>query len=147
MRAVVQRVYSAECTVDGEITGTIDEGLVVFQGIGEGDGKGEIDYLVDKILGLRIFEDEDGKMNVSLRDSGGGILLIPQFTLYGDVSRGKRPSFNEAAPPEKAEELYERTIEVFREDWDDVQTGRFAEMMDITVENDGPVTILIDTDE
>lgn len=145
MRAVIQRVLSARCEVKGETTGEIDKGLLVFLGIARGDDERDIDYIVDKTTNLRVFEDEKGKMNLSLMDISGSILLISQFTLYGDVRKGRRPSFDMAMPPEEAENLYNICIERFRKTGLRVETGRFREMMKIYLVNDGPVTILLDS--
>lgn len=147
MRAVVQRVHSATCEVNGSSTGDIGEGLIVFLGIKQGDTDDDLDKLLDKIPNLRIFENEEGNMDRSVKDIGGGILVIPQFTLYGDVSKGRRPSFNRAESPGRAEELYEQFLSRLREDFSPVEEGAFAEMMDIRVDNDGPVTLILDTEE
>lgn len=146
MRAVVQRVDAAQCEVEGTITGAIDQGLLVFLGVGEGDDDEDGQYLAEKIIGLRIFEDEQGKMNRSVDEIDGGILVIPQFTLYGDVRKGRRPSFHEAADPSRAEQLYESFMDWLRNSYDTVEEGRFGEMMEIRADNDGPVTILIDSE-
>ncbi len=145
MRTVVQRVSRASCSVNGEVTGSISNGLVVFLGIGKDDTDEDIEYIVDKVSNLRIFEDQNGKMNLSVIDTGGSILLISQFTLYGDVRRGRRPSFDMAMDPDKAQILYNSTIQRFRDLNINVQTGRFREMMQISLINDGPVTILLDS--
>jgi D-tyrosyl-tRNA(Tyr) deacylase len=145
MRAVVQRVTRASVTVEGEVIGEIGNGLVVLVGIGRDDTKVEAAYLVDKITNLRIFDDEEGKMNVSLKDVSGALLIISQFTLYGDVRRGLRPSWSDAAPPEVAEPLYDFFVRQARAAVDDVATGRFQAMMQVELVNDGPVTILLDT--
>ncbi len=145
MRAVVQRVISAFCEVNGEITGSIGKGLLVFIGIGRDDSESDIDYIVEKTINLRIFEDSESKMNLSIKDIKGSILLISQFTLYGDVRKGRRPSFDSAMSPDLAERLYEKTVELFRKTGINIQTGRFREMMKISLINDGPVTILLDS--
>jgi len=145
MRAVVQRVSRARVTVREEVTGKIDRGLLVLIGIGAADTEADADYLADKISGLRIFEDEHGKMNLSLSEIASSVLAVSQFTLYGDVRRGKRPSFDAAAPPEKARMLYEYFVERIRAAGLRCETGRFQEMMQVELVNDGPVTILLDS--
>jgi D-aminoacyl-tRNA deacylase len=145
MRAVVQRVSRAKVTVNGEITGEIGRGLLVLLGVGTGDTRADADYLADKIIGLRIFEDSGGKMNVSVVDIAGAVLAVSQFTLYGDVRRGKRPSFDAAAPPQSARELYEYFVENVRASGLRCETGRFQEMMRVELINEGPVTILLDS--
>ena len=145
MRAVVQRVTRARVTAQEEVTGKIDRGLLVLIGIGAADTEADADYLADKIAGLRIFEDEHGKMNLGLSEIGGSVLAVSQFTLYGDVRRGKRPSFDAAAPPEKARTLYEYFVERIRATGLRCETGRFQEMMQVELVNDGPVTILLDS--
>jgi D-tyrosyl-tRNA(Tyr) deacylase len=145
MRAVVQRVSRARVTVQEEVTGKIDRGLLVLVGVGAADTEADADYLADKISGLRIFEDEHGKMNLSLSEIAGSVLAVSQFTLYGDVRRGKRPSFDAAAPPEKARMLYEYFVERIRTAGLRCETGRFQEMMQVELVNDGPVTILLDS--
>jgi D-aminoacyl-tRNA deacylase len=145
MRAVVQRVSRARVTVREEVTGKIDRGLLVLIGIGAADTEADADYLAAKISGLRIFEDERGKMNLSLSEIAGSVLAVSQFTLYGDVRRGKRPSFDAAAPPEKARMLYEYFVERIRAAGLRCETGRFQEMMQVELVNDGPVTILLDS--
>ena len=146
MRAVVQRVREASVTVDGEVVGQIGAGLVVFGAVGANDGEAELAQMADKILGLRIFNDADGKFNLSLRDVGGSILAVSQFTLFGDARRGRRPSFIEAAPPDQARALFERFVELLRAGGLPVETGRFQATMQVDVSNDGPVTILLDTE-
>ncbi len=146
MRAVVQRVHAANCCVDGQSVGQINRGLLLFLGIGEGDSSDDVKYLVDKIVGLRVFADSEGKMNHSLAEIDGGLLVIPQFTLYGDVSRGLRPSFDAAAPPDRARQLFQEFLEAAQEIHTPVEAGEFGAMMDIEAENDGPVTVLIDSD-
>jgi D-tyrosyl-tRNA(Tyr) deacylase len=145
MRAVVQRVSRAEVTVNGEITGEIGLGLLVLLGISRDDTEADATYLAEKICGLRIFEDDQGKMNRSAQDVNGGVLAVSQFTLYGDVRRGKRPSFDAAAPPEKARQLYEFFVEKIRASGVRCATGRFQEMMKVELINEGPVTILLDS--
>jgi D-aminoacyl-tRNA deacylase len=145
MRAVVQRVSRARVTVKGEITGEIGLGLLVLLGVGAGDTRTEADYLVEKTIGLRIFEDAGGKMNLSVAEVGGALLVVSQFTLYGDARRGKRPSFDGAAPPEQARELYEYFVEKVRASGVRSETGRFQETMQVELVNEGPVTILLDS--
>ncbi|MHC4290105.1 MAG: D-aminoacyl-tRNA deacylase [Planctomycetota bacterium] len=141
MRAVVQRVRRASVTVDGAVTGSIQRGLLVFLGVGKDDSEKDIDFIADKIVNLRIFECEDGKMNLSVKDISGGILLISQFTLYGDCRKGRRPDFTAAGKPEIAKQLYEQAIEAIRDKGVPVETGVFAAHMDIDSINDGPVTL------
>jgi len=131
--------------VNGEVTGRINRGLVVLLAVGSADTETDADYLADKIVGLRIFEDENGKMNLAVSDIRGGILVVSQFTLYGDVRRGKRPSFDAAAPPQRARELYEYFVERIRATGLACETGRFQETMQVELVNDGPVTILLDS--
>jgi len=145
MRAVVQRVSRARVTVKGEITGEIGLGLLVLLGVGAGDTRTEADYLVEKTIGLRIFEDAGGKMNLSVAEVGGALLVVSQFTLYGDARRGKRPSFDGAAPPEQARELYEYFVEKVRASGVRLETGRFQGTMQVELVNEGPVTILLDS--
>src|SRR2546421_6810465 len=145
MRAVVQRVTRASVKVEGETIGEIGNGLVILVGIARDDTKVEAAYLVDKIAALRIFDDEGGKMNLSVKDVSGGLLIVSQFTLYGDVRRGLRPSWIDAAPPEIAEPLYEFFVRQARSVVDEVATGRFQAMMQVELVNDGPVTILLDS--
>lgn len=147
MRAVVQRVDYANVEVKGEIVGEIQKGLLVFLGVGEGDSPKDMEYMVDKILGLRIFEDDLGKMNLSLRDINGEILVVSQFTLYGDVRRGKRPSFSSSAKPDMAENLYEEFIKVCKDQGIKTQNGVFGAHMNVEIENNGPVTILVDSNK
>jgi D-tyrosyl-tRNA(Tyr) deacylase len=145
MRAVIQRVSRAKVTVNGQIAGEIGPGLLVLLGVGAGDTREDADYLAEKTIGLRIFEDPDGKMNLSVAGVGGSLLVVSQFTLYGDVRRGKRPSFDAAAPPQPARELYEYFVEKVRAAGLRCATGRFQEMMQVELVNDGPVTILLDS--
>lgn len=147
MRAVVQRVSRAKVTVDGEVTGEIGSGLLVLLGVSVRDTEKDAAYLVDKVLNLRIFEDAEEKMNLSLLDVAGGLLVVSQFTLYGDVTRGRRPSFIDAAPPERANHLYEVFVAEAGKQVANVQTGRFQAMMDVELVNDGPVTILLDSEK
>ena len=146
MRAVVQRVTRARVTVDDRTTGEIGNGLVVLLGIAPNDTKSNADYLAAKVVALRIFDDADGKMNVSVKDAGGGLLIVSQFTLYGDVRRGLRPSWSDAAPPEIAEPLYNKFVESCRNLIQPVETGSFRAMMQVELVNDGPVTLIVDTD-
>ena len=147
MRACIQRVTEAYVTVDGAETGRIGRGLVVLLGIGHDDGEAEVSWLTEKIVGLRVFEDEARKMNRSLAEVGGAMLVISQFTLYGDCRRGRRPSFTAAAPHELAERLYEAFVSVVRQAGIEVATGQFREHMLVSLVNDGPVTLSIDTAE
>lgn len=145
MRAVVQRVTRAEVEVDGAIVGAIDTGLLVYLGAGKGDAERDVDYVAQKLAGLRIFEDEDGKMSRSVVDVGGAVLVVSQFTLFGDVRRGRRPSFDDAAPPEEARLRYEELVARLRAIPLPVETGRFRAHMSVRSHVDGPVTILIDS--
>jgi D-aminoacyl-tRNA deacylase len=145
MRAIVQRVSRAQVTVKGEIAGEISLGLLILLGVGRDDTEADAKYLAEKIVGLRIFEDAQRKMNQSVKDIGGAVLVVSQFTLYGDVRRGKRPSFDAAAPPEKARQLYEFFVEQVRGAGLRCETGRFQEMMKVELANEGPVTILLDS--
>lgn len=145
MRAVAQRVKEARVSVDGEVTGEIGPGLAVFLAVGEGDGETDARTMAEKVAALRVFPDDDGRMNLSVTDAGGGILLIPQFTLYGDVRRGHRPSFHRAAPKDPGERLFMYTGLLLEEAGLKVGRGVFGAMMQVDVVNDGPVTILIDT--
>ena len=145
MRAVVQRVSRASVKVDGELSGEIAQGLLVLLGVAQEDGESDVAYLADKVAGLRIFEDEAGKMNLSVGEVGGAVLAVSQFTLFGDVRRGKRPSFDAAARPEQAKALYERFVERIRALGLRCETGRFQEMMEVELVNSGPVTILLDS--
>ena len=145
MRAVVQRVSRAQVAVNGEIVGRIGLGVLVLLGVGRDDTEGDATHLAEKIAGLRVFEDEQGKMNRSVQDVGGSVLAVSQFTLYGDVRRGKRPSFDAAAAPEKARQLYEFFAEKIRAAGLRCETGRFQEMMRVELVNEGPVTILLDS--
>jgi D-tyrosyl-tRNA(Tyr) deacylase len=145
MRAVIQRVSRASVTVRGEIVGQIGRGLLVLLAVGLGDTEADAAYLAEKVCGLRIFEDEQGKMNYGVPDVGGSVLAVSQFTLYGDARKGKRPSFDAAARPERARELYELFVERIRAAGLHCETGRFQEMMQVELVNDGPVTILLDS--
>jgi D-tyrosyl-tRNA(Tyr) deacylase len=145
MRAVVQRVTAARVEVAGEVVGSIERGLVAFIGIGKGDGEDAARYLADKIVELRVFEDDQGKMNRSLADVAGGLLLVSQFTLYGDTSRGRRPGFDRAMPPIEAEQLYDHFVTLVRARHAPVATGRFRADMRVLVDNDGPVTLLFES--
>jgi D-aminoacyl-tRNA deacylase len=145
VRAVVQRVKDASVRVDGEVVGRVGRGLVVLLGVGTGDGARDADYLADKLLNLRVFADESGQMNRSLRDVGGGLLVVSQFTLYGDARRGRRPSYVDAAPPEEARRLYEHLVSRLHEARVPVATGVFGAAMDLALVNEGPVTILLDS--
>ncbi len=147
MRVVVQKVKRAIVRVGEETVGEIGKGILVFLGISREDSETEAAYLLEKTINLRIFEDENGKMNLSLLDAEGGLLVVSQFTLYGDARKGRRPSFIEAAAPEKANQLYEFFIAEARKTLIKVETGRFQAMMDVELVNDGPVTILLDTDK
>jgi len=142
---VVQRVSRAKVTINSHVTGEIGPGLLVLLGVGRGDSRVEADYLAEKIAGLRIFEAAHGKMNRSVKDVGGQVLAVPQFTLYGDARRGKRPSFDGAAPPEQARELYEYFVECLRAAGLHCEIGKFQEMMRVELVNEGPVTILLDS--
>ncbi|HXP40333.1 MAG TPA: D-aminoacyl-tRNA deacylase [Candidatus Acidoferrales bacterium] len=145
MRAVVQRVSRAQVVIDGEIAGQIGLGLLILLGIGHDDTEVDANYLAEKIAGLRVFEDDSGKMNRSVQDVGGSVLAVSQFTLYGDVRRGKRPSFDRASPPEKARQLYESFVARIRSTGLRCETGRFQERMKVELVNEGPVTILLDS--
>jgi D-aminoacyl-tRNA deacylase len=145
MRAVIQRVTRASVTIDGEAVGKIEHGLVVLLGIARDDTKDDADYLVPKIVALRIFDDTEGRMNVSVKDIDGGLLIVSQFTLYGDVRRGLRPSWSDAAAPEIAEPLYDYFVESSRKLLGRVETGSFRKTMLVELVNDGPVTILLDS--
>jgi len=145
MRAVVQRVSEARVSVDGRVAGEINKGLVVLLGVGHDDDEKDIRYLADKIINLRIFEDEDGKMNISLHDVGGELLIVSQFTLYGDCRKGKRPSYDKAAKPDAAERVYNKFVEYCRTFGIKVETGVFQAMMMVEIHNDGPVTLLLDS--
>jgi D-tyrosyl-tRNA(Tyr) deacylase len=145
MRACIQRVCQAQVTVAGEVVGQIDHGLVVLLGVAVNDSPTQLEWLVDKVLGLRIFDDADGKMNLALADVQGALLVVSQFTLLGDCRKGRRPSFIGAAPPEEAEHLYEQFVHLARGRGVHVATGRFRAAMQVSLVNDGPVTLVIDT--
>jgi len=145
MRAVVQRVSRASVKVGEQVTGEISLGLLVLLGVGQDDEERDAEYLAEKVAGLRIFEDKAGKMNLSVAEVGGAVLAVSQFTLYGDVRRGKRPSFDAAARPERARELYEYFVERVRGLGLRCETGQFQAMMDVELVNSGPVTILLDS--
>lgn len=145
MKAVVQRVSQAKVTVDGEVVGEIDQGLMILLGITDGDTEKDIETIVNKLINLRIFEDEAKKMNLSLLDVKASILSISQFTLYGDVRKGRRPSFSKAAAPDFAENLYDQFNEYIKAQNIQVETGRFGAMMDVSLTNDGPVTFVIES--
>ncbi len=145
MRAVVQRVLNAQVTVDGAITGKIEGGLLVLLGVAKTDTAAEVGYLVEKILNLRIFSDAEGKMNLSLLDTNGALLVVSQFTLYGDCRKGRRPSFDSAAPPDLARSLYERFVDLAKARGVPVRTGIFQAHMEVSLVNDGPVTLLVET--
>jgi len=145
MRAVVQRVKKAAVEVDDNLTGEIGPGLLVFLGVGKEDSREDADYLLEKIINLRIFEDEDDKLNLSALDLDKDILLVSQFTLYGDCRKGRRPSFFDAAPPKEAEELYEYFLNELQKTKLKAESGEFQAMMDVSLVNDGPVTILLDS--
>ncbi len=147
MRAVVQRVSSAQVTVADEVTGSIGRGLLVFLGVASADGVKQVDYLVEKILGLRIFPDDEDRMNLSVSDVGGELLVVSQFTLLGDCRKGRRPSFVAAAPPELAEELYEQFVSKAAALGIQVATGKFRADMDVQLVNDGPVTMMLDSEK
>lgn len=145
MRAVVQRVSSARVTVDGRLVGEIGQGLLVLLGASCSDDQDDVVYVVRKILGLRIFQNSDGKMDLSVAEVNGAVMVVSQFTLYGDVRKGRRPSFDEAAPPESARPLYDSVIEGIRDVGVKVATGEFGAMMDVSLVNKGPVTLLVDS--
>jgi D-tyrosyl-tRNA(Tyr) deacylase len=144
MRVLLQRVKKASVTVDGEIVGAIDQGYVALVGVGHGDGEDQAQWLAKKIAGLRVFEDAEGKFNLSIQDVGGALLVVSQFTLYADARKGRRPSFVDAAPPEVAEPLVERFAEMLRDEGLQVEMGVFGAMMLVEIHNDGPVTIWLE---
>ena len=147
MRLVIQRVREARVIVNDAATGSIGTGLLVFLGVSRTDTVEDADYLTGKLLGLRIFSDEDGKMNRDVREAGGSLLIVSQFTLYGDCRKGRRPSFDQAAPPEQAQDLYNYFVEAVKRGPVPVETGVFQAMMQVHIVNDGPVTILMDSAE
>ncbi|MBN1123257.1 MAG: D-tyrosyl-tRNA(Tyr) deacylase [Anaerolineae bacterium] len=146
MRVLLQRVKKASVTVDGEIVGAIDQGFVALVGVGHGDGEDQAQWLAQKVAGLRVFEDAEGKFNLSIQDVGGALLVVSQFTLYADARKGRRPSFVDAAPPEVAEPLVERFAEMLRNEGLEVEMGVFGAMMLVEIHNDGPVTIWLERD-
>ena len=145
MRALVQRVSAASVTIGNEVTGQIGPGLVVLLGISRQDTEESISHIVGKTLNLRVFADDEGRFDRSALDTGAELLIVSQFTLYGDTRRGRRPSFTEAAPPERAEALFNRAVELFKESGLRVETGRFQAHMLVSIQNDGPVTIMLDS--
>lgn len=145
MRAVVQRVDKADVTVDGQVTGSVKKGLLVLLGVADGDTEKDLQYMVDKVTGLRIFEDDADKMNLSVKDVGGELLVVSQFTLCGDARKGKRPSFDKAAKPDLANAYYEKFVELCRVQGLHVETGVFRAHMLVGLVNNGPVTILLDS--
>ena len=145
MRAVVQRVTNADVKIDGRVNGKIDDGLLVFLGVGNGDTEEDMKYIADKITKLRIFSDENDKMNLSLEDVGGSMLVISQFTLYGDCSHGRRPYFGNAMEPVGANEMYEKFVAYIREQGIHTETGEFGADMKVSLTNDGPVTIILES--
>ena len=147
MRLVIQRVKNASVTVDNEVTGKIGKGYLVLVGVSDSDTESTADKLIRKMIGLRIFEDENGKTNLSLADVGGSLLLVSQFTLYANCRKGNRPSFIEAGPPEKAEALYEYMIRECKKSVPEVQTGIFGADMEVSLVNDGPFTVILDSDQ
>lgn len=145
MRAVLQRVTRASVKVDDQTVGAIDHGLLVLLGAGEDDGPEDLEWILRKLLSLRIFADESGRMNLSVQDVGGALLVVSQFTLYGDCRRGRRPSFDKAMEPVQAEAIYEEFVSRARQQGVPVETGRFGAMMQVELSNDGPVTLLLDS--
>lgn len=145
MRAVVQRVTNADVKIDGRVNGKIDDGLLVLLGVGNGDTEEDMKYIADKIIKLRIFSDENDKMNLSLEDVGGSMLVISQFTLYGDCSHGRRPYFGNAMEPVSANEMYEKFVAYIREQGIHTETGEFGADMKVSITNDGPVTIILES--
>ena len=145
MRLVLQRVSEASVIVGGDTNGSIRTGLVILAGMAKSDTQSDVDYLADKVLGLRIFSDDSGKMNRNIADAGGSLLVVSQFTLYGDCRKGRRPGFDQAAAPEQAQALYNRFVEKLRLGPVPVETGVFQAMMEVHLVNQGPVTILMDT--
>ena len=145
MKALLQRVTGASVSISGEVVGRIGQGLVVFVGVAEGDTEKDVEYLVQKTVGLRIFADKEGKFNLSALDISGELLLVSQFTLMADTKKGRRPSFTDAASPDRAEELFEKFVEQARATGLKVETGRFQQYMQVEIHNDGPVTIMLDS--
>jgi len=145
LRVVVQRVKEAGVEVNGKTVGEIGKGFLLLLGVGRDDSEADVNDLVDKILGLRVFEDENGKMNHNITKTGGEVLVVSQFTLFGDCRKGRRPSFDQAAPPELAENLYTRFVENLKEKGIRVKTGKFGEIMEVHLTNSGPVTLLLDS--
>jgi len=145
LRALIQRVSSARVEVEGSVTGSIGAGLLVLLGVRRADTEADAEALLDKLLGLRVFEDAEGKMNLSLVDTGGALLVVSQFTLYGDTRKGRRPGFDMAAPPEQANRLYEHFVAKARERGVETQTGEFRAKMSVSLTNEGPVTFLVET--
>jgi D-aminoacyl-tRNA deacylase len=144
MRIVLQRVSRASVTVAGRVTGRIEGGLLLLAGFTEGDGEEQLAWMAEKVCGLRVFSDDEGKMNRSVEEAGGGLLVVSQFTLYGDARKGRRPSFIDAARPETAIPLYERFVALLRARGLPVETGEFGAMMDVELVNDGPVTLILE---
>ncbi len=147
MRAVIQRVSRANVLVDNASTGSIGHGLLVLLGVANNDTEQDACWMADKIINLRIFDDLDGKMNLSLLDTGGSLLVVSQFTLYGDCRKGRRPSWSQAGRPELAKDLYQKFVEIVRRQGISTQTGKFQAMMEVTLTNDGPVTLLLDSNK
>jgi D-tyrosyl-tRNA(Tyr) deacylase len=145
LKVLLQRVTGGSVSIDGEVVGKIGQGLVAFVGVADGDTEKDIEYLVPKMTGLRIFSDEEGRFNLSVMDIGGELLLVSQFTLLADTRKGRRPGFSRAAPPEQAKKLFEQFVERSRDTGLKVETGRFQEYMQIEIHNDGPVTIMLDS--
>ncbi|NWF92875.1 MAG: D-tyrosyl-tRNA(Tyr) deacylase [Syntrophaceae bacterium] len=145
MRAVIQRVKSASVHVDGRVSGRIGKGLLILLGVARGDDEKDVSFMVSKLPDLRIFEDETGKFNLSLKETGGELLVVSQFTLYGDCRKGRRPSFTEAEEPTAAKALYERLVSRLREEGIPVETGEFQAKMEVHLINDGPVTLILDS--
>ncbi|WP_172136937.1 D-aminoacyl-tRNA deacylase [Adlercreutzia sp. ZJ473] len=147
MRAVIQRVSQARVSIDGDVVGSVGRGFAILLGVGRGDGEEQVERLWSKIFKMRIFEDADGKTNLSLADVGGEVLVVSQFTLYASCRRGNRPSFTDAGAPDEAKRLYEAFVARARRDVPRVETGEFGAMMEVSLVNDGPFTIVLDTDE